>query len=157
MRVFSRTLWSAPRLPVSDSGSPFCWESDVMPPQSQLWGLQGISAVSKWHSLSLPPSSSRGLFLSRALLWNFFHSLPEPLTVFAVVSESLALLPSFNCEPPIHNLTVRLSMLGEVLQQFLLPTPFFFSLLLYFLFFSTPHSLYNSLPLVPSSLQVLYC
>lgn len=63
--------------------------------------------------------------------------------------------PSSNCETNIHNLTVRLSVLGEVLQHFLLPAHCFFSLLFYFSF-SIPHSLYNSLPPIPSSLQVLY-
>lgn len=63
------------------------------------------------------------------------------------------MLPFFNCDPHIHNLIVRLSVLGEVVQHSLLPTPFFFSLLLYFSFFSTPHSLYNSLPSIPSSVQ----
>lgn len=82
--------------------------------------------------------SQRGLFLSRALLWNFFHCLPEPLVVFAVVSESLALPPSFHCEPHIHNLTARLSVLGEVLQHFLLPTPFFFLTFVVFLILLHP-------------------
>lgn len=78
---FSVAFWQHPlissRLPVSDSGSPFCWESDVMPPQSQLWGLQGTSAVSKWHFFSLPSSSPREAFFSLGLCFeiSFIASL----------------------------------------------------------------------------------
>lgn len=84
------------------------------------------------HLLPERPFSLSGFALK-------FLSLPPwTLSSFAVVSESLAMPSSFHCEPHIHSLTVRLSVLGRVLQHFLLPTPFFFLTFVAFLLLLHP-------------------